>query len=127
MKGKTMHKINLTAAQNKILEKAKITCAEQLIRQMPNRYDDCRQVCSVDFHNADKDIPVIGVLTSISSKTSNGLFRLFFLINLIYKRSIRVALDKVFLFMGFYKKMRNMAFNSRTLRILQPICKSIWE
>ena len=65
-----MHKINLTAAQNKILEKAKITCAEQLIRQMPNRYDDCRQVCSVDFHNADKDIPVIGVLTSISSKTS---------------------------------------------------------
>ena len=65
-----MHKINLTTAQNKILEKAKITCAEYLIRQMPNRYDDCRQVCSVDFPNADKDIPVIGVLTSISSKTS---------------------------------------------------------
>ena len=42
-----MHKINLTVAQNKILSKAGITCAEQLIRQIPNRYNDCRNIYSI--------------------------------------------------------------------------------
>lgn len=61
-----MHKINLTAAQNKILEKAKITCAEQLIRQMPNRYDDCRQNYSINASIIDQSVSVVGTLLNIS-------------------------------------------------------------
>lgn len=68
-----MHKINLTAAQNKILEKAKITCAEQLIRQMPNRYDDCRQNYSINASIIDQSVSVVGTLLNISSKTTTRI------------------------------------------------------
>lgn len=68
-----MHKINLTAAQNKILEKAKITCAEQLIRQMPNRYDDCRQVFVIESSIIDQTVSIIGILSSVSSKSTTRI------------------------------------------------------
>ena len=68
-----MHEINLTAAQNKILEKAKITCAEQLIRQMPNRYDDCRQVFAIGPSIIDQTVSIIGILSSVSSKSTTRI------------------------------------------------------
>lgn len=68
-----MHKINLTVAQNKILSKAGITCAEQLIRQIPNRYNDCRNIYSIGPNVINQTISVIGIMTKITSKTTTKL------------------------------------------------------
>lgn len=103
-----MHKINLTVAQNKILSKAGITCAEQLIRQIPNRYNDCRNIYSIGPNVINQTISVIGIMTKITSKTTTKLpmcissqmylFQLCGLINHLCKKNINSVLDSHFLF-----------------------------